>query len=126
MARRKREPETALIDAVTHDGRGIVAAGGKKAFVAGALVGEKVQFIRRKIRRNYDEAELLDVIEASPERIDARCDAYGRCGGCSLQHVTPEQQRAIKDQTLRDNLERIGRVEPLDWLPPESRIWERS
>ncbi len=117
MARRRREPETALIDSVTHDGRGIAAVSGKKAFVAGALAGETVQFIRRKSRRNFDEAELLEVIDASPDRIDARCDAFGRCGGCALQHVTPERQRAIKEQTLRDNLERIGRVEPRDWLP---------
>ena len=118
MARRRLEPETATIDSVTHDGRGIAATQGKKAFVTGALVGETVQFIRRKMRRNYDEAELLEVIEASPQRIDARCDAFGRCGGCSLQHVTPQQQRAIKDQTLRDNLERIGKVEPVEWLAP--------
>jgi len=118
MARRRREPETAIIDSVTHDGRGIAGAGGKKAFIAGALAGETVQFIRRKSRRNFDEAELLEVIEASPDRIDARCEAFGRCGGCSLQHVTPEHQRTIKAQTLRDNLERIGRVEPDQWLPP--------
>lgn len=117
MARRRREPETAEIDSVTHDGRGIASGAGKKAFVAGALAGETVQFIRRKSRRNFDEAELLEVIEASPDRIDARCEAFGRCGGCALQHVTPERQRAIKEQTLRDNLERIGRVQPRDWLP---------
>ena len=118
MARRRREPETAIIDAVTHDGRGIVGTQGKKVFVAGALAGETVQFIRRKSRRNFDEAELLDVIDASADRIAARCEAFGRCGGCSLQHVTPERQREIKAQTLRDNLERIGRVEPREWLSP--------
>jgi 23S rRNA (uracil1939-C5)-methyltransferase len=118
MARRRREPETATIGAVTHDGRGIAGTEGKKAFVAGALTGETVQFIRRKSRRNFDEAELLEVIEASPERIDARCEAFGRCGGCSLQHVTPEHQRTIKSGTLKDNLERIGRVEPEEWLQP--------
>ncbi|MBT8090895.1 MAG: 23S rRNA (uracil(1939)-C(5))-methyltransferase RlmD [Gammaproteobacteria bacterium] len=118
MARRRREPETASINAVTHDGRGIADVDGKKTFVAGALSGETVQFIRRKSRRNFDEAELLDVIEASPDRIDARCDAFGRCGGCSLQHVTPAHQRTIKSGTLKDNLERIGRVEPEAWLQP--------
>ena len=51
MARRRREPETAVIGAVTHDGRGIVAAEGKKAFVSGALVGETVRFVRRKSQR---------------------------------------------------------------------------
>jgi 23S rRNA (uracil1939-C5)-methyltransferase len=119
MARRKRrEPETAKITAVTHDGRGIAAADGKKAFVAGALEGETVTYVRRKFRRNYDEAELLEVHEASPDRIEAKCEAFGRCGGCSLQHVSPEHQREIKSQTLRDNLERIGSVEPETWLEP--------
>jgi 23S rRNA (uracil1939-C5)-methyltransferase len=119
MARKKRrEQETAAIAGVTHDGRGIADTEGKKAFVAGALEGEVVTFIRRKSHRNFDEAELLGIHEASPERIEARCAAYDRCGGCSLQHVSVEQQRRIKEQTLRDNLERIGRVEPDTWLEP--------
>jgi len=119
MARKKRhEPETATIGSMTHDGRGIAALDGKKVFVAGALPGESVRFQRRKLHRNYDEAELLEVITTSAERIDARCEAFGRCGGCSLQHITPEQQRAIKEQSLRDNLERIGQAEPRHWLPP--------
>ena len=119
MARKKRrEPETATISAVTHDGRGIPDTQGKKAFVAGALEGETVTFIRRKSHRNFDEAELLEIHTASPDRIEARCAAYERCGGCSLQHVSIEHQRQIKEQTLRDNLERIGRVQAAAWLEP--------
>lgn len=118
MARKRREPETAVIESATHDGRGIAAIDGKKVFVAGALPGETVEFIRRKSRRNFDEAQLLDVIEASDDRITAKCEAFGRCGGCSLQHVSEDYQRDIKSQTLRDNLERIGKVEPETWLPP--------
>ena len=104
MARRqrRREPETARIETASHDGRGIAAIDGKKVFVAGALPGETVRFQRRKSRRNFDEAELLEVLEASPERIEARCEAYGRCGGCSLQHVSEAQQRQIKEQALRE------------------------
>jgi 23S rRNA (uracil1939-C5)-methyltransferase len=117
---RRREPETARIQSATHDGRGIAATEGKKVFVAGALPGEEVRFQRRKFRRNYDEAELLEVIEASPGRIDARCAVFGRCGGCSLQHISEAQQRDIKQQALRDNFERIARVEPQDWLEPMS------
>ncbi|MGB5258120.1 MAG: 23S rRNA (uracil(1939)-C(5))-methyltransferase RlmD [Woeseiaceae bacterium] len=124
MARRRREPETAAIQAVTHDGKGIASLDGKKAFVAGALLGETVKFIRRKSHRKYDECELLEIIEVSADRIEARCEAFGRCGGCALQHVTPAQQRDIKEQTLRDNLERIGRVEAVEWLPPMTgREW---
>jgi 23S rRNA (uracil1939-C5)-methyltransferase len=118
--KRRREPETAHIQSATHDGRGIAATEGKKVFVAGALPGEEVRFQRRKFRRNYDEAELLEIIEASPERIDARCAVFGRCGGCSLQHITEAQQREIKQQALVDNFERIARVEPGEWLEPMS------
>lgn len=118
MARRKREPETARIETVTHDGRGIAAVTGKKVFVAGALEGESVQFIRRKRRRNYDEAELLDIIEASPARIEPRCAVFAQCGGCSLQHLSAADQREIKARALRDNLARVGKVEPDRWLEP--------
>ena len=125
MGRKKRrEPETATIESATHDGRGIAAVSGKKVFVAGALPGETVEFIRRKSRRNFDEAELLQVLNPSEDRIEAKCEAFGRCGGCSLQHVSDDYQRSIKAQTLRDNLERIGKVEPELWLEPMTGpIW---
>ena len=113
-----REPETASIESVTHDGKGIAAISGKKVFVAGALEGEEVRFRRRKKRRNYDEAELLEVLSASPRRIEPRCAVFGVCGGCSLQHVGDTDQHQIKQRALQDTLERIGKVEPDRWLPP--------
>ena len=117
MARKRWAPEEASIEAVTHDGRGIATVSGKKVFVAGALPGETVTFMRRKSKRSFDEAELLAIQTASPERIDARCEAFGRCGGCSLQHVSDEHQREVKASTLTENLSRIGNVEPQQWLP---------
>ena len=118
MGRSRRAPETALITSAAHDGRGIAAVEGKKVFVAGALEGETVTFVRRKRHRNYDEAALLDIVEQSPSRIDARCAVFGTCGGCSLQHLSAEDQRGLKQQTLADNLARIGKLEPLRWLDP--------
>jgi len=117
MARQRREPENATIESMTHDGRGIAAVAGKKVFVAGALEGEEVRFLRRKRRRNFDEAELLEVLRPSAARIEPRCDAFGTCGGCSLQHLSGGDQRSIKQKTLSDNLERIGSVVPTRWLP---------
>lgn len=112
------ETETACIESVTPDGKGIAAISGKKVFVAGALEGEEVRFRRRKKRRNYDEAELLEVLSASPRRIEPRCAVFGVCGGCSLQHVGDTDQHQIKQQALQDTLERIGKVEPDRWLRP--------
>lgn len=118
MARKRREPETAQIGSVTHDGKGIASVSGKKVFVAGALQGETVRFLRRKRKKNYDEAELLEVLEASEARIEPRCAVFGTCGGCSLQHITADSQRVIKHQALMDSLQRIGQVEPQRWLEP--------
>jgi 23S rRNA (uracil1939-C5)-methyltransferase len=113
-----REAETARIEAVTHDGKGIAAVSGKKVFVSGALEGEEVSFRRRKKRRNFDEAELLEVLSASPKRIEPRCAVFELCGGCSLQHIGDAEQRQIKQQALQDALERIGKVTPDRWLEP--------
>lgn len=114
----RREPETARIESLTHDGRGIAAVAGKKVFVAGGLEGETVRFRRRKRHRNFDEAELLEIVAASPARIEPRCDVFGVCGGCTLQHVSCADQRAIRERALRDSLERIGNVEPERWRDP--------
>jgi 23S rRNA (uracil1939-C5)-methyltransferase len=103
---------------MTHDGRGIAAVSGKKVFVPGALQDELVRFQRRKRRRNFDEAELLEVLEAASQRIEPRCAAFGTCGGCSLQHVSAAEQREIKQNALADSLQRIGQVEPQEWLAP--------
>jgi 23S rRNA (uracil1939-C5)-methyltransferase len=114
----RREPETATIDALTHDGRGIAAIAGKKVFVPGVLPGEQVRILRRKIRRGYDEADLLGILTPSPDRVVPKCAAFGVCGGCSLQHVTADDQRALKQKSLADSLERIGGVRPDRWLDP--------
>ncbi|MFQ6006952.1 MAG: 23S rRNA (uracil(1939)-C(5))-methyltransferase, partial [Woeseia sp.] len=113
-----REPETARIASVTHDGRGIAALSGKKVFVAGALEGETVRFVRRRRRRNYDEAQLLEILSASPQRVEPRCAVFGVCGGCTLQHVGESEQRNIKQQVLADALQRNGQLAPLRWLAP--------
>lgn len=112
------QEETARIEAVTHDGRGVADLSGKKVFVTGALTGEVVRFRRRKRRRNLDEAELLEVLESSAARVAPRCAVYGTCGGCSLQHTSVAEQREIKQRALHDSLARIGRVEPRRWLSP--------
>ena len=80
------------------------------------MEGEKVMFQRRKRRRKYDEAELLEVLEPSSSRIKPRCDVFGRCGGCSLQHLSSDAQRDLKFHTLKDNLSRIGKVTPAEWF----------
>jgi len=102
----------------TVDGRGVARPPGKTVFVDGALRGETVRFVRRRKRRNFDEAELLEILEPSPQRIEPRCAVFGICGGCSLQHLDAADQLALKQGVLLDNFRRIGSVEPGHVLEP--------
>jgi 23S rRNA (uracil1939-C5)-methyltransferase len=103
--------EADIVD-LAHDGRGIARASGKAVFIEGALPGERVRFRVFKRRRQFDEAVLVEILQASPDRAIPKCAHFGICGGCSLQHLTPAGQIMAKERQLLDNLERIGRVQP--------------
>jgi 23S rRNA (uracil1939-C5)-methyltransferase len=115
--------EIATVAALTHDGEGVVREG-KAAFVAGALPGERIRFRRTRRHRQHDEAQLLEVLEPSTDRVVPRCAHFGVCGGCAMQHLSADAQLDVKQTELRDNLERVGAVTPGEWLPPlRGPIW---
>jgi 23S rRNA (uracil1939-C5)-methyltransferase len=74
--------------------------------------------LRMRRRRNLDEARTEEIIEASPDRVEPRCEHFGMCGACSLQHLAPEAQLRAKAEVLRQNLRRIGQVEVEEEYPP--------
>ncbi len=106
------------IDSLSHDGRGVAHVDGKATFILGALPGEEVSFKYSLRRRNLDEGVVDEVLRPSPERVTPRCDRFGVCGGCTLQHLDPKAQVRAKQQTLLDSLTRIGGVEPDRVLEP--------
>jgi 23S rRNA (uracil1939-C5)-methyltransferase len=109
--------EADIVD-LAHDGRGVARVDGKTVFIDGALPGERVRFRVFKRRRQLDEAGLVEVLVASPERVVPACEHFGICGGCSLQHLSAPAQLAAKQRQLLDNLERIGKVRPERVLAP--------
>ncbi|HTC52696.1 MAG TPA: 23S rRNA (uracil(1939)-C(5))-methyltransferase RlmD [Steroidobacteraceae bacterium] len=120
MSRRPRIaalPEQGTVAALTHDGEGIIREG-KTVFVGGALPGELIRFRRLRSHRGHDEGQLLEVITASADRVTPRCPHFGTCGGCALQHLAGQRQIQIKEQELRDALERVAKVRPQAWLAP--------
>jgi 23S rRNA (uracil1939-C5)-methyltransferase len=118
-----RASECARVDALTHQGEGIVR-GGKTVFIPGALPGETVRFVRARRRRQHDEGRLLEVIEPSPARVVPRCAHFGVCGGCLLQHLGPQAQLAAKQQELAESLQRLAQVQCRRWLAPLSAsVW---
>jgi len=99
---RRAEPREVTIESLSHEGRGIAHVNGKTVFVFGALPGERVLIQVLKSSRKFDQATTLEVIEASPKRIEPRCEAFQICGGCSMQHLGNDDQLAVKQQSLLD------------------------
>lgn len=112
--------QTDILD-LSHDGRGVArreGEGGKVTFISGALPQETVMAEQTGKSRHFDEARTVEVVKASPHRVEARCPHFGVCAGCVLQHLEESQQIIAKQRVLMDNLERIGHVKPGAVLPP--------
>ncbi|MCC5866941.1 MAG: 23S rRNA (uracil(1939)-C(5))-methyltransferase RlmD [Gammaproteobacteria bacterium] len=114
MARGKalRRIENVAIDALSHEGRGIARIDGKTVFVYGALPGERADIQLTRRHRDYDEADAVEIREASPRRVTPRCAVYGRCGGCASQHMDHALQLEFRSAALFDQLARVARCEP--------------
>lgn len=119
MARLDQTPFPADILDLSHDGRGVARRdSGKAVFIAGALPGERVMAKQTARSRSFDEAVTLEVLDASPDRVEPRCLHFGTCGGCALQHLEESKQIVAKQRVLQENLERIGHVTPDVVLSP--------
>ena len=114
--------DSELLDAriidLTHDGQGVADLGERRVFVPGALPGEKVRLAPRRRRRQYHEADLIEILEPSAARVEPPCEYFGRCGGCAVQHLSYEAQIPFKQTTVQEALSRIAGVEPEAWLEP--------
>ncbi|MDR3212684.1 MAG: 23S rRNA (uracil(1939)-C(5))-methyltransferase RlmD [Azoarcus sp.] len=114
----------AAIESLDHEGRGIARAGGKTVFVEGALPGETVEYEILRSKPNYDQARALRIVHASAQRVTPRCPHFGVCGGCSLQHLDPLAQAAVKQRVMEDAFGHIAKMTPEVILPAISGpVW---
>lgn len=84
---------------------------GRAVFVPFGLPGEKVCIRLTQEKKNFARAELIEVLEPSPDRISAKCKHFGECGGCHYQNLPYEAQLQAKGEILRDQMHRIGKIE---------------
>jgi 23S rRNA (uracil1939-C5)-methyltransferase len=112
------DPPSVVITALDQEGRGVARVGGKAMFVEGALIGERVEVEVLRRKPNYELARTTELIAASPARTTPPCPYFGVCGGCSLQHLEPAAQVAVKQRVLEDALWHIGRVRAEELLAP--------
>ena len=83
---------------------------GRAVFVPFAIPGEEVRIQLVEEKRGYARAELVEVLNTSPERIKPVCVHFTSCGGCHYQHMSYEAQLIAKASILKDQLARIGKI----------------
>lgn len=98
-------------------GRGVGRHEGVVVFVPDTAPGDRVrvQITARKPR--FLEGRIIEILEPGSGRRQPPCPYFGRCGGCSWQHVEYPVQVAQKEKILRDALRKIARTSPIHWLP---------
>ena len=95
-----------------HEGHGVARIDGKVIFVDDALAGERAEIAVYRRHAKYDSANAVSILKSSAQRATPRCPYFGRCGGCSMQHLEVSAQVAAKQRVLEENLARIGKVSP--------------
>ena len=105
------------IDSIAAGGEGIGRLDGKTVFVRLTVPGDKVRCQIISDHKTWARADLLELLEASQDRISPKCQYYEKCGGCDFQHIEYQAQIRIKTALLKECMLKIGNI-----VPPEPEI----
>jgi 23S rRNA (uracil1939-C5)-methyltransferase len=108
----------ALIESLDQEGRGVAHVEGKTIFIDGALPNERVTYQSHHVKASYEVANVVQVLKPSNQRVTPKCQHFGICGGCKLQHLDFAAQVAAKQRLLEKDFKHIGKVQPVNMLPP--------
>jgi 23S rRNA (uracil1939-C5)-methyltransferase len=112
------------IESIAAGGAGLARVEGKPVFVKDGITGERLVISITKDHRSWAEAEILEILEASPDRVKPVCGVCGICGGCNLQSLGYKAQLAAKTDILKEAFVRIGGFEPPEPVVIPSEPWE--
>jgi tRNA/tmRNA/rRNA uracil-C5-methylase (TrmA/RlmC/RlmD family) len=99
------------IATLTNMGQGLGRLDGWVVMVAFALPGERVRARVFRNEKNFSEADLVEVLTPSPDRVEPRCPIFGQCGGCQYQNLTYTAQLRWKRQQVAELLKHMAKVE---------------
>jgi 23S rRNA (uracil1939-C5)-methyltransferase len=98
-------------------GEALADLDGKLVYVFGGIPGETVVAEVTRERRGYIAAQVVEVLDPSPHRVEAPCPYYGACTGCQWQHVSYERQLEMKREIVAETLSRVGELEGITVQP---------
>ena len=109
---KKNDKVIVTIEDIGINGEGIGKVDGYTLFVKDAIIGDTVEAVITKPKKNYGYAKMLKIMDCSPHRVPAKCPVARQCGGCQIQELSYEAQLTFKAKKVRGNLERIGGFTP--------------
>ena len=89
-------------------GKSLGKIDGKNVFVPYTIPGEKLEIEITEQNKDYDNAEIVKILEPSPHRIEPACRYYGKCGGCNMMHIEPAYQKELRKGILTDIFRQNG------------------
>lgn len=107
MVQKNQKLVVEIVD-LSSEGAGVAKVEGYPIFVKDTLVGEKVEILVLRANKNYGFGKAINIIEASPDRVEPKCPVASKCGGCSIQHMSYDCQLRYKKNKVYQNLKRIG------------------
>ena len=111
------EEVVVTIDNLTNLGQGVGRIDGWVLMVPFALPGEKVRARVFRNHANYSDADLVEILEASLDRVDPRCKLFGTCGGCQYQNLDYEKQLVYKTRQVQELVDRQLGVDTYKVMP---------
>ena len=97
---------------------------GRVCFVRGGLPGERCRVELTAGKKDFARGRVVEVLEKSADRVQPRCPLYGKCGGCSLQHLDSAKQVPYLERVERENFKRIAHEElPADFVIHQAEPW---
>ncbi len=105
------------LESLTHQGAALARRDGQVVFAAYGIPGEDADVLIERVHKDYLEGRVVGVHAPSSWRVQPRCEYFGECGGCQLQHISYEGQLELKRQIVAEQMRRIGKLADIEVLP---------
>ncbi len=97
-----------ITEKMVFGGKSLGKIDGKNVFIPYTIPGEKLEIQITENYKDYDNGEIVKILEPSPHRVEAPCKYYGKCGGCNMMHIEPAYQQELRKGILQDIFRQNG------------------